>query len=136
MEIDITHFFNTAEPFAFSASVAERGPGAGPETWGNAVREGTDSPLLVTETQIAALRGHMRGFGAWDDEEIAAWSEAECNALLVQLIAGDMREGGLEHDEELSESDWLKFERQCAAGQASGRIGRGVDGKVYYSLGD
>ena len=30
MEIDITEFFNSAEPYEFSASRAERGPNAGP----------------------------------------------------------------------------------------------------------
>ena len=92
MEIDITNFFNNAEPFDFSASVAERGENAGRDTWNNAKREGAASPLLTTPEQLDALRSYVKGFGAWDDDEIAAWDDAECNALFIQLISGDMRE--------------------------------------------
>ena len=33
MEIDITSFFENAEPFEFSHSIAEGGRTAGPDTW-------------------------------------------------------------------------------------------------------
>src|ERR1019366_2877227 len=106
MEINITSFFGNCDPFEFSASRAERGANAGAETWRNAVKEGADCPLLKTEEELQALRDHMRGFGAWDNDEIAAWSAAECNALLLQMISGDMREAGLDTDE----PDWEAYE--------------------------
>ena len=77
MEIDITRFVTEADPYEFSASIAERGDNAGPETWRNAVAEGESSPLLTTPEQLDALRAYMKGFGAWDDEEIAAWVKKE-----------------------------------------------------------
>ena len=127
MEIDITSFFENAEPFEFSASRAERGENAGPETWANAVREGTDSPLLTTPEQIAALRRYVEDFGAWDAEEIVGWSDAECNALFIQLVSGDIRKAGLDN----GEPNWEAYE---ADENNRGGLYRGGGGKVYYSL--
>jgi hypothetical protein len=134
MEIDITTFFSEAEPWNFSASVAERGRNAGPETWNNAMEEGAKSPLLTTPEQIEALRDHVQGFGAWEREEIAAWTPVECNALFIQLVSGDMREGNLDNDPD--DSDWADYERRAEAGNCRGRIWRGDDSKIYYYLGD
>ena len=141
MEIDITEFVLNAEPFEFSASVAERGQNAGRETWRNAVQEGASNPLLVTEDQIQALRDHVRGFGAWSEEEIAAWSDAECNALFIQLISGDMRKSGMD-DCFPDEFDWDKYQERVKDGQISGQIYR-CDipdhesfGRIFYYLGD
>lgn len=133
MEINITRFVTDADPFDFSASRAERGDNAGPDTWKNAVAEGSNDPLLTTTEQLDALREYVKGFGAWDDDEIAAWSDAECNALFIQLISGDMREAGM--DVELDEFDWEEYEQCARAGQISGNIYKGDDGQIYYYLG-
>lgn len=135
MEIDITRFVESCEPFLFSASVAEAGPNAGPNTWRNAVREGEASPLLTTERELEALRAHMRGYGAWEKAEIAAWSTAECNALFIQLVSGDMREAGMD-DVFLDEFDWEDHRQRCEYGEISGCIYRGDDKRIYYFLGD
>lgn len=127
MEIDITRFVNDADPFEFSASLAERG---GHETWRNAVAEGESSPLLTTPEQLDALRAYMKGFGAWDDEEIAAWTDAECNAIFIQLISGDMREAG---NIDLDDFDWEAYE---ADDSLSHTIFLGDDGRIYYYLGN
>lgn len=132
MEIDITSFFKSADPFEFSASRAERGQNAGPETWANAKREASESPLLTTPEQLEALRDHMRDFGAWEDEEIAAWDADNCNALFVQLVSGDMREAGLDNDPD--DADWEDYHARAEEGQCSGAIYRADDGRVYYSL--
>lgn len=133
MEIDITRFFSEAEPFEFSASIAERGQNAGPETWRNALREGESAPLLTTEAQLDALRDFMRGYGAWEAEEIDNWTAVECNALLVQLVSGDMREAGFD---ETDEPDWDAYYAQAEAGRVAGRMYRAADGKVFFSLSD
>ena len=135
MEIDITEFFKDAEPFEFSASRAERGDNAGPETWANAVAEGESSPLLTTPDQIEALREHVKGFGAWDDEEIAAWSDAECNALFIQIISGDMREIESLCTGDDGEVDWAKYEELSLERTIGGDLYRGEDGRIYYYLG-
>lgn len=130
MEINISRFFAEAEPFEFSRSRAEYGDNAGPTSWANAVKAGTDSPLLTTPEQLQALRDHVKGFGAWDDEEIAAWSDAEVNALFIQMISGDMREAGLDCDPD--ESAWQEYEEND---RVSHNIFRGSDGEIYYYLG-
>jgi hypothetical protein len=135
MEIDITEFFNSAEPFEFSASMAERGQNAGRETWRNAVAEGTDSPLLTTPEQIEALRQWAKESGGWDAAERAAWSDAECNALFIQLISGDMRELESLCMGDNGEIDWQEAEKLSHAGTIGGNLYRGDDGKVYYYLG-
>lgn len=134
MEINITQFVTNEDAHDFSASRAERGDNAGPETWANAVRQGTDSPLLTTPEQLAALREYVEGFGAWDEEVIATWTDAECNAMFIQLVSGDLRESGLA-DSFLDEFDWDEYESRAAAGTISGNIYRGSDEQVYYYLG-
>lgn len=132
MEIDITEFFNSAEPFEFSASVAERGKNAGPEAWANALAEGERAPLLTTPEQLDALRDHMRGYGAWEREEIDAWSPAECNALFIQLISGDMRNAGLE-GLRVEDVDLEEYEKFCE----NHVVDLTISGdRAYYYLGD
>ena len=135
MEIDITRFVTDSDPFEFSASIAERGKNAGRDTWRNAVKEGMASPLLVTEEQIDALRSYVKGFGGWDDSEIAAWSNEECNALFIQCISGDMREAGID-DCNLEDFDWTEYQHDSEKGRVSGRIYRGDDDRIYYYLGE
>lgn len=135
MEIDVTRFFNDADPYDFSASMAERGNNAGPETWANAVREGTDAPLLTTEDELAALRDYAKRFGAWSEDEVAAWSDAECNALFIQFISGDMREIEALCMKDDGEVDWDQYEAMASEGQISSNLFQGIDGHIYYYLG-
>lgn len=129
MEIDITDFFENGNPFEFSASNWERGVNAGPETWANALDEARKAPLLKTEGELQALRDHVqaRGFG----EEVQGYDADKCNALFIQLISGDMREAGLDADS--GYADWMEYEEDDSA---SHNIFRGVDGRVYYYLGE
>lgn len=132
MEINITRFFEEAEPFEFSRSIAEAGKDAGPTSWKNALEEGARAPLLSTPEELDVLRDYVRGFGAWSPEEISAWSADECNALFIQLVSGDMREGGLDSDPD--ESDWKEYERNAEDGRCSGNIFRS-GGAIFYDLG-
>src|SRR5881394_389204 len=101
MEINITSFVQNEDPFDYSASMAERGENSGRDTWNNAK---TKAPVLLdTPEKIEALRDYVKGFGSWDEEEIATWDDTECNALFVQLISGDMREAGMDNVEDF---DW------------------------------
>ena len=83
MEIDITDFVTDADPFEFSASMAERGANAGRETWNNAKEYAADSPLLDTPEKLEAMREWAKETGAWNAEERAAWSEEEINAMCL-----------------------------------------------------
>jgi len=132
MEVNITHFFNTAAPMDYSASVAEIGNDAGAATWGAAVEDSAGNMLLDTEDKRDAFRSHIAGFGAWSDAEVAAWTEVELNALFMQMISGDMREADI--GPESTADDWIKYEERVHAGQCGGNIFRATDGEVYYSL--
>jgi len=98
------------------------------------LKEGSETPLLTTPEQLDALRDHVRGYGAWSVAEIDAWSPAECNAMFIQLINGDMREAGL--DNQLpDEIDWAEYDRRAEAGQISGAIFKSGE-TIFYSLSD
>lgn len=132
VEIDITDFFENACPRDYSASVAELGVNAGSDTWRAACDDSPDYPFLDTEEKREEFREHIRGFGAWNDDEIKAWSDTELNALLLQLISGEMRESGLDQ----GEPDWQEYREGCEAGKYHGDISPGNDGRVYFYVGD
>jgi hypothetical protein len=134
MEINITSFVTNEDPFDFSASVAERGNNVGHDTWNKAVSQGKNAPLLTTPEQLDALRNYVKEFGAWDDKEIASWSDAECNALFIQLISHDMREAGMD-EVDLDEFNWEEYEHEAGKGTVSSRIYHGDDNQIYYYLG-
>jgi hypothetical protein len=137
MDLNITQFFRDAAPMDYSASRAEIGNDAGPSTWRAAVDDSESFMLLDDDAKRDAFRDHVRGFGAWSEEELAAWSDRELNALLLQMIAGDMREPvGFELGADTTEEEWQDYERQCEAGQCSSRISRAEDGDVYYYIGN
>jgi hypothetical protein len=89
MDINITQLLGE-DMFEYSHSAHEGGQDAGRNTW-NAALKGP-RPLLNTPEEIQALRDHIQAFGAWSEDEIAAWDDNECQALFLQLIAGDVRE--------------------------------------------
>jgi hypothetical protein len=134
MEINITKFVTDCDAYDYSASIAEHGDNAASQAWNAALRQGKDTPLLVTDEQLDALREHVKGFGAWDREEIDAWSADECNAMFIQLISGDIREAGLDGDF-LDEFDWNAYEERQAAGIVSSNLYRGTNDEIYYYLG-
>lgn len=131
MEIEVTDFFNQAAPMDYSASAAELGQDAGRITWRHACEAAPDYPHLDTEEKREAFREYIRGFGAWSDGEIAAWSDVELGALFLQCVAGDIREAGLDTDA----PDWAAYQAGAEGGQYSGRLFCGEDGRVYYYVG-
>jgi hypothetical protein len=136
MEIDITEFARTAETHDLSASVAELGKDAGKITWNNALQEAATTQLIDAEHRDE-FESWARAFGAWDGDEIAAWSLDECNALLLQYIAGDLNE--LESlcysSDEPFEINWRKAEKLSERGTISGSIYKGDDGRLYFYMG-
>lgn len=138
MEIDITRFFNECEPSDFSASRMERGDNAAKETWNAAKEEGADKPLLNTSDELDAMRKWAKETGAWNKEEIAAWSDEELNALFIQLVSGDMREADLSPN--MTDKQWRDYARRQERGEVSGSIYGGPlvcsehAGKVFFGL--
>lgn len=132
MELNITRFFRAAEPSDYSASIAEIGRDAGRVTWQAACDDADDYALLDTEEKREAFKAFIHGFGAWSDAEVALWSHTELNALCIQFIAGDIREAGLDS----AEPDWAEYEAGAQAGRYAGRLFLGIDGEVYYYIGE
>ena len=132
MELNVTHFFETAAPMDYSASVAEIGQDAARSTWQAACDDSGDYPMLDSEEKREEFRRYVKGFGAWSEDEIRAWSDSELNALLVQMIAGDLREGSLDCED----PDWEQYRKDSESGRISGRLLKGTDGQVYYYIGE
>lgn len=136
MELNITSFFKSCAPMDYSASRAEIGDSAGPDTWRAAVEDSTDNMLLDTDEKREAFRDFVRDAGAWSDGEIAAWSDVELNALLIQWVSGDMREPvGFELGADTTDEQWEDYQRQSEAGQVAGRLFKGTDGEIYFYCG-
>ena len=124
MEINITEFYNMADPENYSASVMEQGPDVGKITWNNAKE--ADFNLLDTAEKLECMRYWARASGGWNSEEILACNDNELNALFIQLISSDIREKGGD--------SWAEYEALSQAGQVSGCLFEGIDGKIYYYL--
>lgn len=92
--------------------------------------------FLSTAEHVEALRSYVKDFGAWEEEEIASWDDAECNALFVQLASGDLREAaGVAPSSENEEGiDWEAYEELAEKRTCSGNIYKGGDDRIYYSL--
>ena len=127
MDLNITKVFNAIAPRDYSASVAEIGASAGA-----AIDDSPDFMLLDTDDKREAFKRLVRGYGAWSDAEIAAWSDVELNALLLQMIAADMREGDLSAG--VTAAGWARYLEASEAGEVSGAIFV-TDGEIYYFLG-
>lgn len=97
-----------------SGSRAELGDNAGPYTWNNCL-EVADRLGDAIGLDYDDARDHFAEYGAWEREEIDAWSERELQALVIQEVAADLRE----------------LER----GEESGRVFVADDGKVWIYLG-
>ena len=130
MEIDVTHMVEDEDQMPqLSGSIAELGNNAGKLTWQNSVAYGQAHPLLKTDEDREAARKHFRGYGAWSDEDIAAWSEDELQGIVCQDVAAAIREReayGTDED----------FVAACESGHASGRLSRSDDGRWFFYLGD
>ena len=128
MQINVTRFYNESAPMDYSASVAEIGANAGRDTWQAAKDDAGDWNMLDTDEKRQAFRDWVKPFGAWDDDEIVAWSDVELNALFVQWVAGDIREC-------LEGSDWDQYMEDAEAGQCPSNLWRDSEtGEVWFSL--
>lgn len=134
MYLDITDLFSEIAPCDYAASASELGPDAGRITWEHATE---DAPcwmhLLDTDEKRQTFREYIDGLGAWSDDEIWGWSDRELVALLLQIIAGDMRTFY-----DLAAGSWETWGELEREGNGDGRLFGGslsVDGRVYYNIG-
>ncbi len=132
-EVNVNRLVTDLEPSDISASVAERGANAGSETWANSMKAVAEYPLLK-ENEREAVRGFFAEFGAWDEEEVAAWSDNELDALVLQFAAGDLRElQALAPGEGLGGIDWDEAEKLSQDGVCGGRLFVSGD-ELYVTL--
>lgn len=131
-EINVNCLISDLDPSDLSASIAERGPNAGPETWANALEAA--GALNLPALTLEELRDYFGSFGAWGDEERAAWSHAEIEALTLQYAAGDLRElQACCPGDGIGDIDWEEAERQAEEGRISGNLFV-HDGELWASL--
>ena len=111
-------FSKGIDPYDCSNCIANLGQNAGEITWRRAMLVAADY-LTWLETPVShaceSIRRYARDTGAWSDaDEVESWSTVECMALLVQILAGELRDLGSD-DSELSlcvevfgQTDWDK----------------------------
>jgi hypothetical protein len=128
MELNITQFFNETCPRDYSASAAELGPDAGKITWNHAKEDAQDWQFLDTDEKKDMFRSFVYESGGWDQDEITAWSDVELGALLLQWIAGDIREAELDIN-----SNWLEYYNRAEKGQVNSNLYRAEDGEIYWT---
>ena len=76
-----------------SASRAELGDDAAHITWRNCL-ECADRFGASLELDYDDARGHFQEYGAWERDEIEAWTERELQAMVIQETAARLRELG------------------------------------------
>lgn len=130
MEINITRFFRETAPMDYSASIAEIGRDAARDTWNAANENAADySELLDTSDKVEAFKAHMQAMGFSEADEFANWTHEQLTALFMQLIAGDMREAGLDADARAA--DWAAYDADESVGH---NLFCADDGEIYYYL--
>lgn len=129
LEIDVS-FLLTEDAGQFSASRMELGDNAGRITWQNACN--AVDQINLTPEEILEAKDYIRTWGAWEDEEIDAWTDDETKALIIQSAAGDYREAeSCCWSDELNDIDWQgEYQKQAEAGRISGNLYM-ADGKLY-----
>lgn len=133
-DINVSRLIEGVEPSELSGSIAERGQNAAKETWANALDAATSEALDIDDRDGA--KAWLEGFGAWEREEMDAWSDAELDALLLQFAAGDLRElQDLCPGDGLGDVDWTEAEELSHEGTISGRL-YVQDGALYLSACD
>lgn len=126
IQIDVTHLVSE-DCSQWSDSVFNSGrDDIGAVTWRRACETAADAPLVGPEGQDE-LRRWIREFGAWDREEIAAMTDTETNALLLQFVAGDIQE--MERFETPE-----AYRAAQEAGQASSYLWRDDSGRWFFDI--
>lgn len=124
-EIDVSQIWDE-DCSVLSASRSELGDDAGKITWRNCLALAERLPLINDQNRDDA-RDHFKDYGAWDQEEIDAWTDTELSAMIWQEAAASMREF-----EDYCESDFAKYETECERGSISGRLSLGEGTATIY----
>ena len=134
MELNITSVWQSIAPMDYSASCAEIGRSAGPDTWRAACDDSADYPILDTAEKREAFRGFVVSSGGWTADEVNEWSDAELNALCLQWIASDIREACQGCKGSTEGFDWAEYEAGASEGLYPSRLFRADDGSIYFDI--
>jgi len=138
MEIKITSLLSQ-DLWPCYGSIATHGNNAGQTTW-NAAKEEAENHSFVTDDTRGAIQNHFVSYGAWETEEIQAWDDQELTALLIQDIASNLSNIGIDLDEfEYYECLTELKERLDNAEQEFGfcsEVFVGTDNELYYYVGE
>lgn len=131
VEVNINRLVTELNSHDLSGSVATHGANVAKETWANAC-EAAETPLDIEDRD--GVRAYFKGFGAWDEAEIAAWSDNELDALVLQYAAGDLNEAqSLCAGDGVGGIDWDEYETLSSEGTISGNLFVHND-ELYISL--
>jgi hypothetical protein len=81
---------NEADPYYLSGSIMNLGANAASSTWKNSLRVGR--AYTIGAEGEAAIRDHFTAYGAWAEDEIAAWDTLDLVGLIVQECAAAVNE--------------------------------------------
>jgi hypothetical protein len=135
MELDITKLKGMdCFPLAHSPAESKGDPWAAAvraaeEQYSGASRVTEQYHPLFTEEERGAVRSWVKTFGGGTDKEVEDWTPLELDALLLQLIALEVREAG---GYNLDGVDWAGVE----SGEVSSRLSRAEDGTVTLYIGE
>lgn len=130
MDLDITQLFLEIEPRYYSASEYEMHR-TGQITWDNAIQATARWPLLADAEgmpdpdKVGAAREFIRGTGGWSRAEVDAMTVQVLTALVIQFIAGDMREAGFDKvasHRRTWDSVWSTYHKRVEDGELSGSM--------------
>lgn len=136
-ELDITSLVRSDDfvPFDLSNNRATLGDDAGRLTWNASLETAKEvASLIPTPEHKEAFRSFVKDSGGWTEEEIAAWSDTELDAVLLQWIAGDIREAF--GDADFAGWDWAEYEKDSEAGRISSRLFKASDGRLFFYIGN
>ena len=128
MEIDITDFFNGADPFEFAHSKMEGGAQAGHNTWRAAQTAAPEWNLLKTPDELETFKRYLISAGYSDPDP----RDDDLQALFIQWISGDIREADLSPDSNAGE--WREYEKRASNGEVPGNLFRTDGGRIYYMV--
>lgn len=136
VDIVITKLAKEIAPRDYSASRMELGENAGKITWAHACEDALE--MFGDAFNREAFDSFFAGFGAWDDAELAAHTDRESAALMLQFIAGDLRECEvMDCGDTFSAEWWSEYETLCSSGTLPARLGRHVNGvDLLYYIGE
>lgn len=94
MELNVTPLFSHEEHSADSIynNIMSLGNNAGQITWENALDLADHIRLIKGKAAKKEVIDVLEGYGAWTRSEMSKWTMKELNALVFQLITGDMDE--------------------------------------------